>query len=395
VPEGAAAACDNGIVFDLSEPASAFVRDLGLTPRPVGGRLRSALSRIRSMKADAGQVRALVLQGGGALGAFELGVARVLYGERAWRPDVIAGVSIGAVTAVLLARPKGGDPLAALEAFWRQVAVTAPWIPGPLRPYASVLGNPHLFMLRTDVWNLPWWTNFYTVGALRETLAGLVDLDALADPGARPGVLLTATDVAAGEITAFYSDDKGLTLDHVLASSSLPPSFPATTICRRSYWDGGMFDNTPLGAVLDHLDPSDACRDEREVVVVNLFPNAAHVPMNMAEVSQRALNLIFANKTASDLRLLDRFNAIAGLLDTIRSDPRWADLAASAPFKAADRGYIEVPNVVTVTRKEPADSAASGDFSAETIAARAEEGERATREAFAGRLRKPARLAAA
>lgn len=347
------------------------------------------------MEADTGKVRALVLQGGGALGAFELGVARVLYGERGWRPDVVAGVSIGAITAALLARPKGGDAVAALEAFWRRVTVATTWVPGPLKAYASVLGNPHFFMPRTDIWNLPWWTNFYTVDALRETLAELVDLDALADPKAQPGMLLTATDVAAGEITAFYSGDKGLTLDHVLASGSLPPSFPATTICRRTYWDGGMFDNTPLGAVLDHLDPSDACRDKREIVVVNLFPNAGPVPMNMSDVSQRALNLIFANKTASDLRLLDRFNAIAGLLDTIRGDPRWAELAASAAFKAADQGYIQVPNIVTVTRKEPADSAASGDFSAETIAARAEEGERATREALAARVRKPPRLAAA
>jgi predicted acylesterase/phospholipase RssA len=347
------------------------------------------------MKADTGKVRALVLQGGGALGAFELGVARVLYGERGWRPDVVAGVSIGAITAVLLARPKDGDPLAALEAFWRRVAVEAAWVPGPLRDYASLLGNPHFFMPRTDIWNLPWWTNLYTLGALRETLEALVDLDALADPRAQPGVLLTATDVAAGEITPFYSGDQGLTLDHVLASGSLPPSFPTTTICRRAYWDGGMFDNTPLGAVLDHLDPSDACRDEREVVVVNLFPNAGAVPMNMGEVSQRALNLIFANKTAGDLRLLERFNAVAALLDTIRGDPRWADLAASAAFKAADQGYIQVPNIVAVTRKEPADAVASGDYSAATIAARADEGARAAREAFAGRPRKPVRLAAA
>lgn len=337
------------------------------------------------MKADAGKVRALVLQGGGALGAFELGVARVLYGERAWRPDVVAGVSIGAVAAVLLARPKCGDPLAALEAFWRTVTVATTWVPGPLKAYASTLGNPHFFMPRTDFWTLPWWTSLYTVGALRETLTELVDLDALADPTAHPGVLLTATDVAAGEITAFYSGDNGLTLDHVLASGSLPPSFPATTIGRRAYWDGGLFDNTPLGAVLDHLDPSDACRDEREVVVVNLFPNAGTVPMNMGEISQRALNLIFANKTASDLRLLERFDAVAGLLDAIRDDPRWADLAASAAFKAADQGYIQVPSIVAVTRKEAADSAVYGDFSAETIALRAAEGERAAREAFADR----------
>ncbi|HLZ84056.1 MAG TPA: patatin-like phospholipase family protein [Caulobacteraceae bacterium] len=344
---------------------------------------------------DAGRVRALVLQGGGALGAFELGVARVLYRERAWRPDVVAGVSIGAITAALLARPKGGDPLAALEAFWREVTVDAPLAPGPLKAYASVFGNPHFFMPRTDVWSLPWWTSLYTVGALRETLAGLIDEDALADPRAHPAILVTATDVAAGEIAAFYSGEGGLTLDHLLASGSLPPYFPATTIGQRAYWDGGLFDNTPLGAVLDHLDPSGERRDEREIVVVNLFPNAGAPPANLGEVSQRALNLIFANKTASDLRLLERFNAVAGLFDTIREDPRWADLAASPAFTAADQGYIQVPNVITVTRKEAVDAGASGDFSPATIAARAKEGEHAAREAFAAKNRPKPRLVAA
>jgi len=334
------------------------------------------------MPADVGTVRALVLQGGGALGAFELGVARVLYGERAYRPDLIAGVSIGAITAVLLARPRSGDSLATLEAFWREVTVAAPWLPRPLAAYASVFGNPHFFVPRTDLWTLPRWTNLYDVAPLRATLAGLVDEAALADPVASPGLLLTATDVAQGEITPFYSGDGGLTLDHVLASGSLPPSFPATRIADRVYWDGGMFDNTPLGAVLDHLDPSEDRLPDREIVVVDLFPNAGPIPANMAEVSQRALNLIFANKTASDLRLLERFNAIAGLLGQIRGDPRWADLAASDAFKAADRGYIQVPTIVTVERREPADAASSGDFSAATIAARAIEGEQATRRAL-------------
>ena len=79
---------------------------------------------------------ALVLQGGGALGAFEFGAARALY-ERNLAPDVIAGVSIGAVTAVLLARPANGDVLATLKAFWEQVTVPGLLFPPPLRPYAS------------------------------------------------------------------------------------------------------------------------------------------------------------------------------------------------------------------------------------------------------------------
>ena len=86
---------------------------------------------------------ALVLQGGGALGAYELGAARALYKNPKFSPDLIAGVSIGAVTAVLLARPKNGmTPLKALEAFWDKVTVPAPFFPELVRPYASFLGNP-------------------------------------------------------------------------------------------------------------------------------------------------------------------------------------------------------------------------------------------------------------
>ena len=73
---------------------------------------------------------ALVLQGGGALGAYELGAARRLYEDKAFAPDLIAGVSIGAITAVLLARPaQGSTPLQALEAFWRQVTMPGPFLP--------------------------------------------------------------------------------------------------------------------------------------------------------------------------------------------------------------------------------------------------------------------------
>ena len=337
------------------------------------------------MSTQQGVLRALVLQGGGALGAFELGVARVLYGEEGYRPDLIAGVSIGAITASLLARPRNGNPLATLEAFWQEVAVSAPWLPEPFRPYASALGNPHFFMPRMDVWSLPWWTNIYTTAPLRETLARLIDLEALADPDALPRLLVTATDIEKGQITPFYSAEGGLTLDHILASGALPPGFPMTRIGAAAYWDGGLFDNTPLGAVIDHMDPAPERAAERDIIVVNLFPNKGPVPSTMTEAAQRALNLMFANKTASDISLLKRFNAIAGLLDFIRADPRWEELAASEAFKAADQRYVEIPDPLTITRDHPADGMDASDFSPEGIAARVAEGETATRMAITER----------
>src|ERR1700694_1374124 len=147
---------------------------------------------------------ALVLQGGGALGAYELGAARRLYKDEAFAPDVIAGVSIGAIAAVLLARPaRGLKPLEALEAFWQKIAVPGLVLPPPLRQYASVLGNPNFFVPRLDYFALPTWTNIYDTAPLRHTLEQLVDLDALADRNLAPGLLVSATDVEAGQIKYF------------------------------------------------------------------------------------------------------------------------------------------------------------------------------------------------
>ncbi len=135
-------------------------------------------------------------------------------------------MSIGAITAVLLGRPQNGRPYATLKAFWDRVTVS-PLLPAPLQPYASLFGLRNFY---DPQWLWPWSTSLYSTAPLRATLADLVDTESLADPQALPRLIFTATDVEAGELCAFRSGDGGLTLDHVLASGSLPPSFPATQI---------------------------------------------------------------------------------------------------------------------------------------------------------------------
>ena len=326
---------------------------------------------------------ALVLQGGGALGAYELGAARRLYADEGFAPDLIAGVSIGAITAVLLARPaKGLTPLRALERFWDEVTVSGWFLPQPLRPYASVLGNPGFFVPRFDLLDLPSWTSLYDVAPLRRTLAGLVDLDALADPDATPRLMVTATDVAAGQIEVFSSDDGPLSLDHIVASGSLPPSFAMTEIDGRHYWDGGLFDNTPLGAVLDAL-PGGAGAD-LAVYVVNLFPNKAPLPRNMAEVAERMLNLQFANKTAEDVKLLARFDEVARLMEALEALPEGHPVKASEGYRAVlAQRYVRVPRITAITRPEQAGAFDGNDFSPAAIAARAAEGWAQTDKALA------------
>jgi NTE family protein len=208
------------------------------------------------------------MQGGGALGAYELGAARGLYRNDKFAPDVIAGVSIGVITAVLLARPaQGRKPIEALGAFWNEVTIPETFLPQDLRTYASFLGNRHFFVPRLDYFALP--SNFFDTTPLRRTLAKLVDVEALANPGARPKLLVSATNLKEGQIEYFRSSEHGLTFDHILASGSLPPAFPMTVINETPYWAGGLFDNT-LGAVLDELDKaSDALRS---IYVVNPMP---------------------------------------------------------------------------------------------------------------------------
>jgi NTE family protein len=317
---------------------------------------------------------ALVLQGGGALGAYELGAARALYEKADFAPDVIAGVSIGAITAVLLARPaRGLKPLAALEAFWERVAVSGLAFLPSLRQYASILGNPNFFVPRFDYFSLPTWTNIYDTTPLRHTLAQLVDLEALADRNATPGLLVSATDVEEGQIKYFYSREQVLSLDHIVASGSLPPSFPMTVIDGKPYWDGGLFDNTPLGAVLDRLDG--AAGVDRTVYVVNLFPNKMPIPGTMLEVTERVQGLQFANKTFEDLKLMRRFDEVAELMEALENLPEGDPLKDNSAYKTVKaRGYVRVPRIVPITRPEGVGGFDASDFSPETIQKRADEG---------------------
>ena len=309
---------------------------------------------------------ALVLQGGGALGAYELGAARALYADKTFAPDLIAGVSIGAITAVLLARPAKGlkRPLEALEAFWEKVAIRAEAFPPPLRQYASLFGDDKFFVPRLDYFALPSWTYIYETEPLR------------------------ATDLEEGQIEYFYSGKDGLSLDHIIASGSLPPSFPKTDIKNKSYWDGGLFDNTPLGAVLDKL--NDAPGVDRTVYVVNLFPNKGPVPRNLLEVMARMQNLQFANKTAEDLKMMCRFDQVAALMEALENFPGGNPLADNDAYKAVKaQGYVLVPNIIPITRPQQVGEWDPADFSPETIKKRADEGRAQTEQALREHASRP------
>ena len=265
----------------------------------------------------------LVLQGGGALGAYEVGVVRRLK-ELDLLPDVVSGVSIGAINAAVVAAPASGDPLQSLYDIWD--ALTTPNIPFAghvTNEFVSMFGNPGMYAPRTDIFMMPFWTSFYSTAPLIGTLERFVDFDRLNPAGGGRHLILTATDVETGALAEFDSHRIQITPHHVAASGSLPPGFPATTIdgpggTARSYWDGGLFSNTPLAPVVDAMRKVPA--DHKRLFVADLFPKHSSLPRNMLEVSNRMSELLFANKFDGDIRRTRDLTHLQALRDALDRD---------------------------------------------------------------------------
>jgi len=256
---------------------------------------------------------AIVLQGGGALGAYEYGVLKALYEHRPdFQPVAVAGISIGAITAAVLGGA-AGDPIDALDTLWRRkLTVTSPvptpWLPAPLDRALATFGNPGMYQLQAGLFTTPWLlTSIYDTAPLRHTLAELVNPQQLDDDATR--VIVGAINVATGVMEYFHSRQPGgLTFEHIAASGSLPPSFPMTPIGEHRYWDGGLFSNTPLGPAINALEQA-AGGDrsvERELVVVELFPMRAALPRTFTDVLQRTMQLQYTSRLTLDKNFFTR-----------------------------------------------------------------------------------------
>jgi NTE family protein len=343
------------------------------------------------MPAERPTVRtAIVLQGGGALGAYELGVLQALYETRpGFRPAVVAGTSIGAITAAVLGGARG-DPIATLKRLWRE-KLALPGL-GPLgfacppqfERTLSVFGNPGMYRPRTDHLYAPWLrTSIYDTTPLRTTLSELVDLDKLNDGTTR--VIFGAIDVETAESRFFDSHNERLTFDHVVASGSLPPGFPMTEVLDpdRSgqphwYWDGGLFTNTPLSPAINGLEQSGAgdSAAQRELIVVELFPMEGTIPGSMPDVFERMVELQYASRLKLDRRFFDKVDQMVNLIDRIE-----AELPPDSPIRQ-DPSYLQlrrsrkIDRFMVVTAKLGSELRSASDFSRASIEARIEAGHR-------------------
>ncbi len=249
---------------------------------------------------------ALVLQGGGALGAYQGGVYQALTEARC---DVrwIAGVSIGAINSALIAGNPPELRLTALQAFWGRVSnrPALPFLPEgdyfhDLSNQASAfmamaLGQPGFFEPRAiNPWIAPAGvsgsTSFYDTQALRQTLIELVDFDRINSGETRLSV--GAVNVRTGNFIYFDSAKMKLGPEHVMASGALPPAFPAVEIDGEFYWDGGLVSNTPLQHLLDS-DP----QEDSLVFQVDLFSAKGPIPQRMSDVFVRQKDITFSSRT--------------------------------------------------------------------------------------------------
>jgi NTE family protein len=249
----------------------------------------------------------LLLQGGGALGAYQAGVYEGMC-DQGFAPDWVTGVSIGAINAALIVGNRPDKRVQRLREFWDRVSsgmlIAAPAQIGPahialnrLSAARSVaFGVPGFFLprflpafLAPD--GTPGALSVYDTAPLRATLKDLVDFDWINDEE-DIRLSLGAVNVHTGNSVYFDNRHQRLGVEHVMASGSLPPGFPPIEIDGAYYWDGGIVTNSPLWYVLD-----DSPRISALIVQVDLFSARGELPVNLDQVQERAKDIQYSSKT--------------------------------------------------------------------------------------------------
>lgn len=271
----------------------------------------------------------LVLQGGGALGAYEWGAIQCLI-EHNFTPNVIAGVSIGAYTAAIMAGAPEGEIRENLNKFWHSVTIEPhPFLQADNQSWLSMFGNPNYWKPRMDFFSSSHWNSLNDVEPMKKTLAELIDFDRLNNADLiRIGIV--ATNIRTGEGHSFMNGQKKkLRLEHILASGALPPSFAPVEIDHHHYWDGGLVDNTPALTLCRMLTEKE--RQSLPIFCIDLFPEHGPIPKTLHEVQHRMLEIQYEN------RLNGPDNVVKHAHDLIRllSDklPANSEIRKSEPFK--------------------------------------------------------------
>ena len=338
----------------------------------------------------------LVLQGGGALGAYQAGAYEGL-AEAEIHPDWIIGVSIGAINAALIAGNPPERRVERLRAFWDQLSSWSPFVlPEAFDSMRStfnrlsaasgaMFGVPGFFTPRVpppflSVDGSPGALSLYDTTPLRDTLESLVDFDLINRRAVR--LSLGAANVRTADSIYFDNAHTRITAEHVRASGALPPAFPPVAIDGEYYWDGGIVSNTPLWYVLD-----DSPRMNALIVQVDLFRALGQLPRNLDEVLERGKDIQYSSKFRFDTKRLKDLGdlretlgrVLAELPEALKSKPDVKKLVA-----VCDTGDITIAHLIN-RRLEHSAQSKDAEFSRTTVNELWAEGLADVRQAIADR----------
>jgi len=343
---------------------------------------------MHDLHAELGELgqRVLVLQGGGALGAYQAGVYQAL-DEAGVAPDWVVGTSIGAINAALIAGSKPGERLDKLREFWRRVEhgrflgnLLPNWFTAAARNMMAVTSgvpgffqpNPAAFLGQHNSLG-PEAAGYYSTEPLAKTLGELIDWDQVNTGGVR--LTVGAARVQTSDMVYFDSRDMPLGLPHVMASGALPPAFPAVRIDGELYWDGGILSNTPVEVVFD-----DNPRRSAVVFAVHLWNPHGGEPDTLWQVMNRQKDLQYSSRAAAHIKRQRQLHRMRHII---------AELAARLPEGArSDNSVAEMASWGCLTRMhvirllaptlDNEDHAKDVDFSPDGIRQRWEAGYRHT-----------------
>jgi NTE family protein len=329
---------------------------------------RGNAQRVRSRPAFA--CIALVLQGGGALGAYQAGVYEAL-AEAGLQPDWLAGISIGAINAALIAGNAPDTRIEKLRTFWEGITTWPFWrweeqvgaallMGDTAREWhnqisaslALVGGAPGFFSPRIP---LPWLnpagtleaTSLYDTGALKRTLEQLIDFDRINSAETRFSV--GAVNVSSGNFVYFDNRTHTIAPEHVMASGALPPGFPPVEIEGEYYWDGGLVSNTPLQWVVDSRPTLDTLAFQ-----VDLWSARGELPRTFAEVSTRQKEIQYSSRTragTNSFKHIQRLrHVLADLLEQLPAPLRDGP-EAKLLRDAADRKVYNIVHLIYRAKK--------------------------------------------
>ncbi|HUK07948.1 MAG TPA: patatin-like phospholipase family protein [Stellaceae bacterium] len=288
----------------------------------------------------------LVLQGGGALGAYQAGVYQGLH-EAGIEPDWIIGTSIGGINGAILAGNSPGDRLIKLREFWSRIGrpslIDESWISAVGGGFGSAFANLNTIMRGIPgffepnpraVWGVhaPLGADaaaFYTTEQLKRTIAELVDFSTL--NSRHPRLTVGAVNVRSGDMKYFDGREMALDVEHVMASGALPPAFPAVRIDGELYWDGGIYSNTPVEVVLDDMPRRDSL-----IFSVNVWQPRGREPETIWQVLGRYKDIQYSSRVKSHLARQEQIHRLRHIVQQL-----------SARLPAEERGDPDVQEMAS------------------------------------------------